>query len=375
MSHFGAVSASPKYHALDAYRFVAAAGVVALHYGVDFDLLKDAGRTPASSLAAMVDFFFLLSGFVIAVSYRDRMADASDYGAFLKARVARIYPLHVATFAIMALAAFAAWRLSVPINHPEQLAPDGILPSLSLVQAWGVIDHNAFNAPSWSLSAEAFVYLLTPLCFWAARRAPTAALLALAAVLWAAIEMARAQAGMRPLAQATYDQGMLRALPSYVAGVALGFGAPALTQAARAGARWARWSVAHALGAALAGAMWLMAPTPVLTALFGAMVAVAAACEGAGQPSFLRSKPLKMLGDASFALYLLHPIAFVPTAFVARRLGWVDGGWGSAALALGLACLVVLLAIACHRWFERPAQRWALSLGRPDKQARPVPAE
>lgn len=168
------------------------------------------------------------SGFVIAVSYRDRMAGAGDYGRFLKARFARIYPLHFLTFLGMAGAGLAAALVGAKVNHPEAFAAEGVVPTLLLVQAWGVIDHQTFNAASCSLSAEVFVYLLAPLVFWLARRLSLTAGLALAVGLFAAFEILRAASGTRTIMLATYDIAMLRAVPSFVAGVFIAFATPRL---------------------------------------------------------------------------------------------------------------------------------------------------
>ena len=351
-------SDTAKYHALDAYRFLAAMGVVLLHYSVDFKIVAD-GRWPfVEGMRAMVDFFFLLSGFVIAVSYRDRMASPSDYGVYLKARFARIYPLHLATFAIVALAALAAARVGLDIGYPKNFGADGVIPTLLLTQAWGMLDHDTFNAPAWSLSAEFFVYLLTPLAFWLARRLSTRVMIALAIALYLALELARAQAGLRPLSAATWDFGVMRALAPFLVGVALGFAAPRLRAwASGRGAPFARWSLAHLVGALILVGLCVGLPMAALVALFAAMVALAAACEGAGLKSRLSATPMRALGDMSFAIYLLHPVVYKAVSIPARRLGLIDGGAGSLAAALATTALVLAAAWVCYRWFEAPARR------------------
>jgi peptidoglycan/LPS O-acetylase OafA/YrhL len=360
-------SGAAKYHALDAYRFFAAMGVVLLHYLHDFRLVTRPDAPFVQSLHVMVDFFFVLSGFVIAVSYRDRMSGLGDYGRFLKARIARIYPLHLLTLAAMAGAAALASAASVKLNHPEALGPDGLIPSLFLIHAWGAIDHLAFNAASWSLSAEWFVYLLTPLFFWLSRRISPRAGLALALALVLVIEAGRHAAGARTIMLATYDFGALRALPSFLAGVFIAAAAPAL--AARPGG-WARWGVAHLLGAAIVAGLWFAAPPILLTALFAAMMTVAATCEALGADSVLRARPMRMLGDMSFAIYMLHFIGIAPV-FALRKAGLLDGGLVAAAAMVATIALVLALSWASFRWFETPMRRAVTALG---TSRRDVPA-
>ena len=150
-----------RYSALDSYRFAAALCIVVYHYNIDFRLGLERLSPAVPQLGAMVDFFFLLSGFVIGVSYLDSMRGVKDYAAFLRARLARIYPLHLLT----ALASLALLPVSaifrLPVNHPEILGLSGLPANLALIHAWGVLDHPSFNVPSWSISAEWFVYTLT----------------------------------------------------------------------------------------------------------------------------------------------------------------------------------------------------------------------
>lgn len=117
-----------------------------------------------------VDFFFILSGFVMAYVYdiehpkRYSMRDTMHY---LIARIARIYPLHlislVATLLFFIMVAFINWGLGEeaccvfddPLRNAESL-----IANLFLIHAWGMFDWVTWNFPSWSLSAELFCYLI-----------------------------------------------------------------------------------------------------------------------------------------------------------------------------------------------------------------------
>jgi peptidoglycan/LPS O-acetylase OafA/YrhL len=106
-----------------------------------------------------VDFFFVLSGFVIAYRYPFDRIDIGKLRAFLRARLARIYPLHVFMCMLFTLnvAALAFSGRSVP---PDRYDPLGLLFNLILVQAWGFFSELTWNVPSWSISAEWFVYIM-----------------------------------------------------------------------------------------------------------------------------------------------------------------------------------------------------------------------
>jgi hypothetical protein len=82
---------------LDLMRFVAAAGIV-FHHSHEFFVPATKSpfliREQREGLALFVDLFFLISGFVIAYLYHNRMNSLVDYVKFLQSRIGRLLPLH-----------------------------------------------------------------------------------------------------------------------------------------------------------------------------------------------------------------------------------------------------------------------------------------
>src|SRR5262245_13888843 len=117
-------SPSGKTPHLDALRIVAAAAVVVLHYA---EYTKD--NTAAHFVFVhvqhfnlFVDLFYVISGFVIAKQYLERVSGPDDVKRFLLRRFARIYPLHLLTLAFY-LAIAAALQLGLargdnPARYP-----------------------------------------------------------------------------------------------------------------------------------------------------------------------------------------------------------------------------------------------------------------
>ncbi|GAA4394798.1 acyltransferase [Nibrella viscosa] len=116
-----------------------------------------------------VDFFFVLSGFVLAHAYGpsfQQQVTWRSYNRYLLARFARVYPLHFVTL-------WAAAAVILVIRSMADAMPDGTLPymqdlkaipaSLFLVQSLHLYDWPMLNTPSWSLSTEWWVYMLFPL--------------------------------------------------------------------------------------------------------------------------------------------------------------------------------------------------------------------
>jgi peptidoglycan/LPS O-acetylase OafA/YrhL len=129
------------------FRFVAASIVVIFHYG------KEATGFSGVLVAGpeMVTFFFVLSGFVMGISYIGRDIKASSYWW---ARVSRILPVY---FLALALVAFGKLIVGNSIDKTS------LVLSITLLQSWFPPYPTSINAPAWSLSVEAFFYLSFPL--------------------------------------------------------------------------------------------------------------------------------------------------------------------------------------------------------------------
>lgn len=154
-------------NALTSVRFLAAMWVVIYHYNRKFRFATAvqeqhyvAGpHSPLDLLISQghiaVDFFFLLSGFILAYTYSDNGGTLRG-GArvFWVARVARIYPVYLLGL-LLGLGPYLAdgHRLSGVISSG--------LAHIFMLQAW-LPQTQDWNQPSWSLSVEAFFYALFP---------------------------------------------------------------------------------------------------------------------------------------------------------------------------------------------------------------------
>src|ERR1700709_576806 len=108
-----------------------------------------------------VDLFFILSGFVMALSYRDSFLPqplAVAYPAFLMRRVARIMPLNAVVVIVLALAVWLGGRAGDTFVTARN--PWAVVANLLLVQDWGL--YRSIDKPAWSVSVEMAVYLTYP---------------------------------------------------------------------------------------------------------------------------------------------------------------------------------------------------------------------
>ncbi len=334
----------------DGLRIIAAGAVVILHYS---DYFKDdaIGRFMVAHtwhFNLFVDLFFVVSGFVIARQYFGRVNDAASVGRFLWRRLARIYPLHLATLAFyLALAGalhFGAARTDNPARYPLSDLPAQFL----LLHAF-IGERLTFNFPSWSLSAEMFCYLLFPAVALIAQRRKEVVvafviLATLANSLWAWT------AGTTPWADWINQGGAFRALPAFNLGMACYLFRD----------RIARWPVIPgALAASLVAFIVLGSWLPTMTALLAiyavAILAIQADC--AARDTLLSQLRFDRWSPLTYSCYMLHiPVATVIITFGSRLLSLSP----HERLILAPVAIIVLAfaSVVSLRTFETPLRRY-----------------
>lgn len=310
-----------RFALLDGLRGLAAIAVVLYHV--------DHKYVPGGHLA--VDFFFVLSGFVMGLNYHARLAGGElGFFRFTALRLARLYPM------LIVGGLLAMWLLNA---GPRIL--------LLLPETW----HNALfpgNPPFWSLLAELLVNLLFAAALVHLRWRWIAGLCLIAAValVWTvAADPLTLTAGVGRLG-AFWPQvtgGALRALYGFTVGLLLF----ALWQR-RKSPRHVHWA-ALLIPLALA-VLLLINPAERrwwdLTVVIALLPALSWAAIRWEVPLYRTSRAL---GDLSYPLYCIH----VPVLFVTEKH---DGPELLVALALIPAALLL------DRIYDRPVRRWLAKL-------------
>lgn len=362
-------------NALTGLRFLAAFHVVLFHLTQGIQQ-----RMPSPIQGVLregpesVTIFFILSGFVLAYTYRDRAA--TKPAPFWWARVARIYPVYLFTL-VLALPMF--------LGHPPQydeiqldtarVSMGGIfnthiiagLACLFLLQAWLPPAVLKWNYPGWSLSAEAFFYSLFPaLSKLIAGYSPNR-LRRVAIVAWmASIAMTLGwwmvswQLPPEPILHAWWGDVLqfnpLLRLPEFVIGMAIGFrfmdGAepdkPALSAAVAGITILGIWTVHW-------GEASSHFENSLLIPVYASLVLSLAYGQGR-LGRWLASPRMVELGHASYALYLVH----APVIFLAQRVyptREAGTGYILAGLEMVLTALVAIqISLWIYRFIEEPAR-------------------
>lgn len=359
MSEFA--SRAPSTHAarsrggaLDALRFFAALFVVLFHFGDEAPTALRA-LTPLFDQGFLAtDFFLMLSGFVLAKAYGSATASGQmGLGRFWTRRLARSYPTHLITLAILVIMVVVAKAIGSPPSHPENFNMADLPAQILLLHAFGQ-GGGGWNIPSWTLSALLVCYLFFP-ALWRGmlriRRAGTALILGLL-VLGVSNLISQAVLGVSQL-QLPFEWCLFRAAPLFIVGLCL----------ARA-VQTARWSTAQAQFTGLAGATVLLVNASNMGSDMVSVLAICAVVLGCGAAPVGRVIPGAEWGaKVSFSLFMIHTIVgaawfevvapqaerLLP-AFQSGVLAWLL--WGGA-----LASAVIGAAIYSH-WVDQPIQRW-----------------
>ncbi len=312
-----------------------------------------------------VDFFFVLSGFVIASSYGERLARGFSLVRFMLLRLGRVWPLHIAVLAFYVAIELARWL--VPVGDLANRSafsgahsPGWLLATAALVQAW-VPGSGAWSPVSWSISVEVALYLTIALVWRAA--GTRGWMIALVAGIVAATVLAS-------------FQDMPTTVWQIMRGVA-GFGLGVATR------RWyltgltprgtlAEAACVVALGVVLAG--WVSPDWEIVAAdaVFVATVAIFAAEHGSVS-RLLRTAPCVLMGTLSYSIYLIHVPVIGRGIDLLRLVGLgrlvvVPGGIQHQIAApppfdsvLGIVLLASCIPVAwcTWRWIEVPARNWS----------------
>lgn len=355
----------PRLDSLTGLRFFAAFFVLQHHF-TNFGLIPGLDRYTGFGTTG-VTFFFVLSGFVLTWSF----VPTDTAPRFYWRRFARIWPLHAVT-TLLALPVFYFWR-----NQPMDVG--AVTLSFFLLHAWvpAPAVYFAGNPASWSLSCEMFFYAVHPFVVRRILAWRSLVLFAAVAVTLAALYIVADLAMDWPARIAGW---LLYVAPIYrigefLIGIAL---AVALKRGHRspvplipATLLLGAWFVLYYnFGPHLSASFQIFIGVlryASLPALYALVIAAAAQLDLAGAPSLLRSRPMVLLGQWSYALYLVQ--ATIIYAFIewlgTRPTSFMNVGW----LVL-ISGICIAASALLYSTIEHPLEGWLRDIQRAHLAAR-----
>ncbi|WP_150287649.1 acyltransferase family protein [Rhabdaerophilum calidifontis] len=371
-----------RFEALDGWRGIAALAIAFYHAPFAHGLRALAGW---KNFELFVDFFFVLSGFVICHAWGARLTRPGAVRDFALRRFWRIWPLHFAILLAFLAIELAKAGAGLVVALPLEDAPftgsrswEALLSNIVMAQALNLHGTTTWNGPAWSISVEFWTYLLFAGAMLAFRRPDARIFLAIALLGAAGLAL------LSPIwLFATHDFGLPRAIYGFFLGAAT-----------YRLARSERFEIGAGAGTELAaivliiaflsstGMNWtsLMAP-PVF-----AMVILVFA-EGRGFVTrLLESAPVQALGRWSYSIYLVHALLYyavrlalvfaekvlrlplTATGAGNERVFTLGSGLADAVAILTLLVATIALARLGYRYIERPFMQGT------GRRAEPAPA-
>jgi peptidoglycan/LPS O-acetylase OafA/YrhL len=312
---------------------------------------------------ASVDFFFILSGFILTYNYADKQAQGKfQRREFWRARLVRLYPVYLLGLLVSLPVLQLEWKYQTTGNFFQ-----GVFLTSLMQQGWSPLLATFWNTPAWTLSCEVMFYLVFP---WALARAWPRGRWRLALVLVAlwltALALPLLYMGLHPDGAGPlnrYSGGYwLRAvkftplphLPSFLFGIALSYWNDRLQLTDRMRFAMAVVSMAGIVFCLMQGEKlpFLLTHDGLLAPLFGGLILGLAGTHPLA--GLLSLRPLVLLGEASFCLYILHfnlwqwvhSYGLLALLHVQRWDPWVS------------YLLLELAALAAYRWVEQPGRGW-----------------
>lgn len=359
-----------RLEALDSWRGAAALMVVLFHAPILHGVYH---ASWFRNMAPVLDLFFMLSGFVMALSFSDKIGGVKTFVAYAIRRAGRVWPLHLAMLALLIPAPFLSMLAGSDNPFWDWRSLEGLWRQLLLIQTWEPAHAFSWNFPAWTLSAEVFAYFLLGLIGLFARdpRVRIALILIVLAVslsfFWSAMQ-----------ASADYNVvSISRGVFGFFMGVALY-------------EIWRRRPVREVATASVLEVVAAVASVSVLVAhpsgaayfsiyaAYALLIYTFAGDRGIVSKLII-TKPLGWLATMSFSMYMLHGVVvrwmLVAADFVQKRFDIqvrdvetkmiaLPEAWMNDLLTLAYVGFVLICTPFVYKYVEDPSRRYFVELSR-----------
>jgi peptidoglycan/LPS O-acetylase OafA/YrhL len=354
------------YAILDGLRGVAAVIVVAFHIFETFTGGNHLKQIINHGYLA-VDFFFVLSGFVIGYAYDDRW-EKMTLGDFFKRRLIRLHPMIIMGMIIGAIGFYfsasgavfpgiskvPAWEMLLVMLIGFTLLP---IPTSMDIRGWG--EMHPLNGPAWSLFFEYVANILYALFIRKFSNKALSVLVFLAGC--ALIHLATTSPNGDVIGGWSLDLaqgriGITRLMYPFFAGLLLSrICTPGRIKHAFL---WCSLIVIAVLSFPRVGGsehLWMNGLYDSLSIIFIFPLVVFMGASGEVNGKFA-SKICKFFGDISYPIYIIHyPLIYIFTAWVVDNNVPIADAWPTGLLVLFAS---IAIAYACLKFYDIPVRKW-----------------
>lgn len=380
------------FNNLTPLRGIAALLTVIFHVGITVGPLVNIFRlavTPGplvehtmllNKMYLMVDFFFILSGFIMSHVYGKPFRDdvtGANFKKFTVARFARVYPLHLAMLLYLVMLFSVSAELHVPIMPPMQVDNNvySFFTNLFLLQSMNFHDWFTWVHASWSISTEWWVYMLFPFLvkpFFRLNPAGRWAVALLCFIGYLVIMFFLAPVVTTPAIiplkvspadysiNISYQFGFFRCLFGFVLGMVA-------YQLYLAG--WNRTVLGNGYVMIVATLCLFISMhfglPDIVTVCFFPFILLSGAYGSTGIDKVFSTSPMQRIGDWSFSIYLVHqPLLFTVgnvCTYFGLKLNLANASQGQLMLTGWIICILFLalllpLSYLTYEFIERPAR-------------------
>ena len=365
----------PYLTTLTPLRGIAALFIVIYHSNLMFAPILPSGYTQfLDSGWLWVDFFFVLSGFIMCYAYGkyfNERVNKTAYKKYIGARFARVYPLHFITTIWVFICSVIIVHFTAHMNSflSEIINPKALPACLLLIQSLHIYFTPPLNTPSWSLSTEWWVYMIFPFFVPFFIRLKTAGKIIITMLIVASFILLRYKIGPLsnpgPSINIMTDFGILRCLAGFFTGMLL-----FTFYEHRMGFNFIKrdwFFMLSFLGVIAAMHFGIM---DIIIVAFFPFILISAAYNQTMVKRFLDTRVLQRLGDWSFSIYMVHvPIIFTFfTIKIIQDHKLIDDTVKAApqkpnyiacvVMCIALVTLTLILAAIFYRFIEIPARNY-----------------
>lgn len=349
------VATTSRGGALDALRFVAALFVVVFHFGDAAPVSLQAMHGFLGRGYLATDFFLILSGFVLAKAYGAAVASRKvSLARFWLKRLARCYPTHIITLAVLVVMVLVAGALGIQATNEGRFDLSGLPAQILLLHAFG-LGGGHWNIPSWTISTLLICYAFFPMLWRAMLRINSVWLsLGLAvAIIVGSNALSLALLGQQQFSL-PFQWCMFRAAPLFLVGLTL-------ARAVQTG----RWTAGSARIVGFGGGAVLLANAVLVGPDLINILAICAIIIGCGASPVTQPIPGAEWGaKVSFCLFMIHTITGavwfdVVEPLAARLHPAVESvAWEAWAMWFSALVCTVIAADLYNRFIDEPIQTW-----------------